>query len=160
MARPPQSPPAQAAHPPPPGAEPAANRPAEPPALRLGTTAGNGIGASIYALLDRGVSRRPHVAHEIRAEVELRFAEEFAPVRMVFAEEVVIVEDLPAERPDIVVSGRLPDIIALTTAPLVAGWPNPALRRGRAALARVADGRVRIRGNRGLARKLLRLFEV
>jgi hypothetical protein len=134
--------------------------PAGPPKLRLGSTAGNGIGASIYALLDRGVARRPHVAAEIRCEVELSFVEDFAPVRMEFSDTGIVVEDGPAHEPDIVVTGRLPDIVAITTAPLLAGWPNPALRRGRAALARVADGRVRIQGNRGLARKLMRLFEL
>jgi hypothetical protein len=134
--------------------------PPTPPRLRLGSTRRDGIGASIFALLDRGVMRRPHVAAEIRAEVELRFVEDYAPVRMLFAQDLVLVEDGAAQEPDIVVTGRLPDIVALTHAPLLAGWPNPALRRGRAALARVADGRVRIQGPFGLARKLLRLFEV
>jgi hypothetical protein len=100
------------------------------------------------------------VAAEIRCEVELSFVEDFAPVRMEFSDTGIVVEDGPAHEPDIVVTGRLPDIVAITTAPLLAGWPNPALRRGRAALARVADGRVRIQGNRGLARKLMRLFEL
>jgi hypothetical protein len=72
----------------------------------------------------------------------------------------VVVEDGPAHSPDLLVTGRLPDIVALTTAPLLGGWPNPALRRGRAALARLANGRVRIAGDRTLARQLLRLFEV
>jgi hypothetical protein len=132
----------------------------ETPALRLGATTKDGIGASIYALVERGVGRHPLLASRIRSEVELRFAEEFAPVRMTFSDQGVVVEDGPAQSPDLRVTGRLPDIVALTTAPLLGGWPNPALRRGRAALARLANGRVRIAGDRDLAWQLLRLFEV
>lgn len=130
------------------------------PPVQLGVTAKDGIGASIYALVERGIGRHPLLASRIRGEVELRFAEEFAPVRMTFSEHGVVVEDGPAHSPDLLVIGRLPDIVALTTAPLLGGWPNPALRRGRAALARLANGRVRIAGDRTLARQLLRLFEV
>jgi hypothetical protein len=132
----------------------------ETPPLRLGATAKDGIGASIYALVERGVGRHPLLASRIRGEVELRFSEDLAPVRMTFSEQEVVVEDGPAHSPDLLVTGRLPDIVALTTAPLLGGWPNPALRRGRAALARLANGRVRISGDRTLARQLLRLFEV
>ena len=128
------------------------------PAAVLGATAPNGIAASIYGLVDRGISRRPALAAQIRGEVELRFEEDLAPVRLAFEEGVVTVEDGPASSPDLVVSGRLPHIVALTTAPLLGGVPNPVARRGRAALARVADGRVKLGGDRALARQLLRLL--
>jgi hypothetical protein len=128
------------------------------PTVRLGATAHDGIAASIYALVERGISRRPQLGREIRGEVELRFEEDVAPVRMLFAEDAVTVEDGPAGDPDLVISGRLPHVVALTTAPLVGGVPNPIARRGRAALGQVAAGRVRISGNRGLGRKLLRLL--
>lgn len=130
----------------------------DPPLLRLGATSENGIAASIYAVLDRGVALRPLLAREVRGEVELRFAEDLAPVRMLFEDETITIEDGAAHDPDLIVSGRLPHVVALTTAPLLGGWPNPMVRRGRAALARVADGRVAIRGNRALARRLLRLM--
>ena len=128
--------------------------------MRLGATAENGIAASIYALVDRGISRRPQLAGELRGEVELRFEEDLAPVRLAFDDGEVTVEDRACERPDLVVSGRLPHVVALTTAPLVGGMPNPISRRGREALARVADRRVRISGDRALGRKLLRLLEL
>jgi hypothetical protein len=41
----------------------------------------------------------------------------------------------------------------------VVGLPNPVARDGRAALARIADGRVRISGDRALARRLLAILK-
>jgi hypothetical protein len=134
--------------------------PAEAPAVTLGATAQNGIAASIYALVERGVSRHPHLAGEVRGEVELRFEEDFAPVRLSFSDRGVLVEDGSPPRSDLVITGRLPHIVALSTAPLMGGVPSLAARRGRAALAQVANRRVRIRGNRALGRKLLRLLEL
>ena len=128
------------------------------PSVRLGATAHDGIAASIYALVERGISRRPQLCREIRGEVELRFEEDVAPVRMVFSVDAVTVEDGPAAEPDLVISGRLPHVVALTTAPLVGGVPNPIARRGRVALGQVAAGRVKVSGNRALGRKLLRLL--
>lgn len=130
------------------------------PAVRLGAVSDDGIAASIYALVDRGASRRPEVLAEIRGEVELRFAEEIAPVRLRFEADGVLVEDGPAADPDLVVSGRLPHIVAVTTAPLFGGVPNPFARRGRGALARVVDGRVRLQGDRALGRRLLALLQL
>ena len=126
--------------------------------LRLGAVADDGIAASIYALVERGINRRPALAREIRGEIELRFEEDLSPVRLVFELEAVTVEDGPARQPDLVISGRLPHVVALATAPLVGGVPNPVNRRGRAALARMANRRVRVVGDRALGRKLLRLL--
>ena len=56
------------------------------------------------------------------------------------------------------VSGRLPDIVALTTAPTLAGVPSPLDRRGLSALARLARGHVTVRGDRALGRRLLSLM--
>lgn len=128
------------------------------PAVRLGATSGDGIAASIYALVERGVSRRPLLVAAMRGEVELRFAEDIVPVRLSFGPDGVLVEDGAPAQPDLVVCGRLPHIVALTTAPLLGGIPNPFAQRGRGALARVADGRVRIQGNLRLARRLLALM--
>jgi hypothetical protein len=87
-----------------------------------------------------------------------------APVRVTFSEGQVLVEDGDGGsggwQPDLVISGSLPDVAHLAAAPQVAGIPKPTNRRGRAALARVAGGRVRISGNRRLARSLLRLLEI
>jgi hypothetical protein len=130
----------------------------QPPPVRLGATAADGIAASIFALVERGVERRPAVALQVRGEVELRFLEDLSPVRLSFAGEGVVVEDGPAHAPDLVISGRLPHIVALTTAPLLGGVPNPASKRGRVALAQVANGRVKVSGDRALGRRLLRLM--
>jgi hypothetical protein len=130
------------------------------PDVRLGATSDDGIAASIFALVERGAARRPELAQAMRGRIELRFAEDLAPVRLLFDGEAVLVEDGAEERPDLRVTGRLPHVVALTVAPLVGGVPNPATVRGRSALAKVAGGHVRLEGDRALGRSLLRLLAV
>ena len=52
------------------------------------------------------------------------------------------------------------DVTALVAAPLTGGLPRPTTRPGRAALARLADGRVEFEGPLALGRKLLRLLAI
>jgi hypothetical protein len=61
---------------------------------------------------------------------------------------------------DLEVSGRMGDVTALIAAPLTGGLPKPTTRPGRAALARLADGRVEFDGPLALGRKLLRLLAI
>jgi ubiquinone biosynthesis protein UbiJ len=130
------------------------------PALRLGETTAEGIAATVYALLERGVARRPELAREMDGRVDLHFAEDIAPVRIAFAGTQITVEDGAWDDADFRVSGRLPHIVHLTTTPKVAGMPNPTRAQGRAALARLSRGEVRLTGDRALGRKLLRLLEL
>ena len=130
------------------------------PEVRLGATADDGIAASIFVLVERGAARRPALAMEMSGRIELRFEEGLAPVRLVFEEGAVVVEDGAWEAPDLRVTGRLPHVVALTVAPLVGGVPNPATVRGRSALAKVAAGHVRVEGDRALGRRLLRLLAI
>lgn len=65
----------------------------------------------------------------------------------------------------LVISGSMPDIVHFLTVPHLSGFgarlggvPDPRAPRGRVALARVASGRVKIEGDRALARRLLRLL--
>lgn len=143
------------------------------PEVRLGELAVNGISAAMFGLIERGAHKRPRIAKSVRGTVELRFKEDFAPVRVVFSARDVLIEDVvehPEEAPktrrkratpaDLVITGALPDIVQLASAPLFGGVPTPTNARGRAALARVAGGRVRIEGNPLLARRLLKLLEI
>ena len=72
----------------------------------------------------------------------------------------------PRERQvmELVISGRLPDIVHFATVPTLQGRlhgvPDPRRPRGRRALGRIASGRVRIEGDRVLGRRLLRLLAV
>lgn len=128
--------------------------------VRLGTTHPNGIAPSIYALVDRGAMLRPALLVAMRGLVELHFEADLEPVRIEFDADQALVEDGVWDRADVVIAGPLPDIVALTTVPLVAGMPNPVARRGRVALAGIARGRVRISGRRALARQVLQLLRV
>ena len=134
--------------------------PTATPALRRGVTGEDGIAPTLYALLERGLRRRPEVAREMRGLVELRWEEDITPVRIAFEGDEVVVEDGIWEAPDLVIAGRLPHIVHLTTTPMLAGVPNPARAHGRAALGRLRRRDVRIEGDRTLGRKLLRLLEL
>jgi hypothetical protein len=135
----------------------------KPPPVRLGHIAPNGISPSLFGLIERGASRRPAAAKAIRGRVELRFDEDFAPVQISFDAGEILVEDAGGGdgwNPDLVIRGSLPDVVQLASAPLMGGLPKLTDRRGRAALARVAGGRVKIEGSRLLARRLLGLLQL
>jgi hypothetical protein len=63
-------------------------------------------------------------------------------------------------RPDILVEGSLTEIIAIMTTPTVRGVPKLTDARGWSALATIAAGRVRFRGNLRRARQLVRLLQI
>jgi hypothetical protein len=131
-----------------------------PPTLRLGATTEDGIAPTLFALLERGMRRRPQVARQMRGLIELRFSENIAPTRISFEGDEVVVEDGGWEAPDLIVAGRLPHIVHLTTTPMLAGVPNPARRHGRTTLVRLSRGHVVVDGDRGLGRRLLQLLEL
>jgi hypothetical protein len=112
----------------------------------------------MFALLERGVHLRPEVALVTRGRVVFRFAEPFAPLQVSFAPRTITVEDGDLRKPDLAITGSLPDIVNFVATPLVGGIPNPARVRGRAAIAQVARRRVRLEGDRSLARNVLRLL--
>jgi hypothetical protein len=138
--------------------------PEHAPAIRLGRMVEDGVAPSIYGLVERGIARDPELAARMRGRVVFRFAEEFSPVRIQFRPRSVVVEDGDSRKPDLVIAGRLPDIVHFATVPTLRGRlhgvPDPRQPRGRRALRRLADGRVRLEGNRVLARSLLRLLAV
>ncbi len=117
--------------------------------VKLGHQAPNGISASMFGLVERGLTKRPRIAKVIRGTVEFRFEEDFATVRVTFGDDEVLVEDVKrARKANLVIKGSLPDVVQLTSAPLVR------------AIARAAGGKVKIEGNPLLARRLLKLLEI
>jgi hypothetical protein len=124
----------------------------------------DGIAPSIFGLIERGIAREPELLDRMRGRVVFRFSEDFAPMRIDFRSRTVIVEDGDLRKPDLVISGGLADIVHFATVPLLRGRlhgvPDPRRSRGRAGLGRLARGRVRIEGDRVLARQLLRLLSV
>lgn len=125
------------------------------PEVRLGTLLDGGLAPAIMAIVERGVNRRPERARALGIEVELRMEEGYPPVRIVFDDGVVLVEDGAAQDPALRISGALPDLVALLVTPLVGGLPSPMSARGRAALGMVASRRVQIEGGFGLMRSFL-----
>jgi hypothetical protein len=134
------------------------------PRVRLGRMVEDGVAPSIFGLIERGMTRDPDLAAAMRGRVVFRFTEDYSPMRISFRPRTVLVEDGDLRKPDLVISGRLPDIVPLATAPTLTGrlhgLPDPRRPRGRAALGRLADKRVRVEGDRTLARRLIRLLAV
>jgi hypothetical protein len=132
--------------------------------VRLGRMVENGVAPSIFGLIERGIAREPELADRMRGRVVFRFAENFSPLRIQFKARSIVVEDGDSRKPDLVITGRLPDIVHFATVPTLRGRlhgvPDPRQPRGRRALRRLADGRVRIEGDRVLGRRLLRLLAV
>ena len=134
------------------------------PTIRLGRMVEDGVAPSIFGLIERGIAREPELAGQMRGRVVFRFAEDFSPLRIQFKPRSVIVEDGDSRKPDLVIAGRLPDIVHFATVPTLRGRlhgvPDPRRPRGRRALSRLASGRVRIEGDRALARRVLRLLAI
>jgi hypothetical protein len=135
----------------------------EMPGVLLGRVSDDSIAPNLYVIVAHGVRHRPDLAAAMNASVVLRFHDGYAPVRIDFrGDEVEVGDDLGGpDRPyDLEVSGRMGDVTALIAAPLTGGLPKPTTRPGRAALARLADGRVEFDGPLALGRKLLRLLAI
>jgi hypothetical protein len=124
----------------------------------------DGVAPSIFGLIERGIAREPALASQMRGRVVFRFAEGFSPLRITFRPRSVVVEDGDSRRPDLVIEGSLPDIVHFATVPTLRGRlhgvPDPRQPQGRKALRRLADGRVKVTGDRVLGRRLLRLLAV
>ena len=142
----------------------AAQNGSKPPRVRLGRMVTDGVAPSIFGLIERGIARDPELAAQMRGRVVFRFAEEFSPLRIAFRPRTVVVEDGDLRKPDLVIAGRLPDIVHFATVPTLGGplhgVPDPRAARGRDALGRLARGRVRLDGDSRLARRVLRLLAV
>jgi hypothetical protein len=126
--------------------------------VRLGRRRGDGVAPSLYVWVERGVTLRPRVAAGLQGTIVFRFLEDISPLCLTFAPGFVDVSDGDLESPDLAVSGRLPDIVHLATAPNVLGIPNPARIDGLGAILRLSRGKVAIDGDRGLALRLIRLL--
>lgn len=131
-----------------------------PPSVELGNVGDRSVAATVYGLVDRGVNLRPGLAAEMEGSVRITFAEGYTPVRVTFGPGAIRVGDDEGGPADLEVQAALTDFVLCVSAPLAAGVPKPTSRAGRAALARMADGRVDFSGSLGLGRKLLALMSV
>ncbi|MGI8633675.1 MAG: hypothetical protein ACR2NA_14180 [Solirubrobacterales bacterium] len=110
----------------------------------------------------------------MRGSAELRVEGGADPVVVSFGGDAIHVFDRPrrghhedsdaaapsVQAPDVVIEGRLPDVVQMITVPHLAGFPNPLRPRGRRALGRLWRGGVQVTGDRAFARELLQLLTV
>lgn len=127
---------------------------------RLGRRHRDGVAPAFLPLVQRGLDERPEAVAGLRGRAVFRFSEEILPLRITFKPRTVIVEDGDLKKPNLVIAGRMADIVNLATAPHWRGMPKLTESGGRAAIHSVVRGHVRIDGNRRLARGLLRLLSV
>ena len=131
------------------------------PVVRMSETADDSIAPTVFALIDRGAGLRPFFAAEMRGSILLCFNGAHPPVHVAFEGDAITVSDgTDAHAVDLRIDAALPDLVSLLAVPLSGGIPKPTSKKGRAALARIADGRVELDGPFGLGRKLLRLMSV
>jgi len=130
------------------------------PEVRLGTLREGGLAPAIMALVERGVQQRPDQARALRLEIELQLEDIYPPVRIVFADDGVLVEDGPAVAPGLRITGSLPDLAAMMVAPTLGGVPSPIDPRGRAAIGLFTSRRVRIQGRVGALRSFVSLIRL
>ena len=118
------------------------------------------VAATVFGLVERGVQLRPQVAAAMEGKIRIVFAEDYAPVLLVFGADRIDVGDDAGGEVDLEVQAGLTDLVLCVSAPLTGGVPKPTSKAGRAALARMADGRVDFVGKLGLGRRLLQLMSV
>ena len=124
------------------------------PTVRLGQLGEASIAAAVFAIVDRAVAKRPEVVQELAGhDVRFELGDGYWPVRVRFGRQEVEVADDDGSPADLVIHGTLPDVQTLLVSPLTRGVP-----RSRAALARLADGRVALDGPLALGRAVLRLL--
>ena len=114
---------------------------------------------AILAIVDRGLLRRPELLLGLCGEIELAM-DGYPPVAVLVGDGGVLIEDGPAKKPDLRLTGTLPDLVSLLVAPLVGGLPNPMAAKGRAALGMVALRRVRVEGRLPLLRRFLGVIRI
>jgi hypothetical protein len=147
-----------------------AGRPSDParygapvaPPVTLGHVGPSSLAATVYGLVDRGSKLRPQLAEELVGRIVIAFVDEgYADVLVDCRPDEIHIADHDGDAgADLQIRAGLADFNLLVSAPLAAGLPKPTDRRGRAALARMADGRVDFRGSIRLARRFLRLLSV
>jgi hypothetical protein len=138
----------------------AASKDSKAQRVRLGRRARGGVAPAFVPLVERGIESHPLVAAGLRGRAVFRFTEDIESLRISFKARSVVVEDGDLRKPDLVIAGRIADVVNLATAPHWRGLPKPIARRGRDALRTVVRGHVRVEGNRKLARGLLQLLSV
>jgi hypothetical protein len=118
------------------------------------------VAAAVFAFVERGAILRPQHARELRGSVLLRFGADFPAVEIDLRGDEIVVGDARADdrARDLVVEAAFHDFVALVASPLTGGLPRPTSAIGRAALGRLADGRIEFEGPLRLARGLLRLL--
>ena len=131
------------------------------PAVLLTEPVDGSIAPTVFAIVDRGATLRPWFARDLRGAILLCFNGEHPPVRLDFGGDLITIGDAnTADAVDLRVDADLRDLVALISVPLSGGVPKPTTRRGRAALAMLANGRVELTGPIALARRLLRVMSV
>ena len=124
----------------------------------------DGLASLLGGLIEQNLEREPARARYLKpavVSIEARGAGVGATLR--FSRRSVSISGQIARGADVSVIADPNDLLALTAAPLRSGFPDPLRSEGRAVLAAIGSGRVRVRGLFGhplLVRRLILLLSV
>jgi hypothetical protein len=132
-----------------------------PPRVELGHLADGGLAPAVAAIVERAVVRRPERANRLVLKLEIKVSGPYPATGVTFGPGCVHVEDGQSPDADLKIEGALADLVSLLSTPIaMGGLPNPITARGRAALSKVATGRVRFEGPLALRREILALLRI
>ncbi len=125
--------------------------------MELEGTEPSGLAELVAGLVEQHLAREPErAAHLQPCVVVLAVPDAEVAVTVRLSPGIVKVSDGEAPRAHLRVVAPSDRLLALTAAPLRAGLPDPLSRGGRAALADVLTGRVRVHGMLRHPRRLAR----
>jgi hypothetical protein len=116
--------------------------------VRLADAEPNGLAEMVAGLLRSNLERRPERGALLRpatVALEALDAGVGAAIRL-GPGRVELANEPPARRADVRIRAESRDLLALSSAPLRLGYPDPLRPQGRAVLAGILRGRVRISG--------------
>jgi hypothetical protein len=134
-----------------------AGRAAEVPEVRFADAEPHGLAELLGGLIRQNLERDPTRAAHLRPaliSIEATDAEVAVTIRIEPGR--VTLADGHAEHPHLAIRAASAELLALTSAPLLGGYPHPLHLDGRRALKDVLSGRVRIRGLASHPRRLAR----
>jgi hypothetical protein len=128
------------------------------PEVRFADPEPHGLAELLGGLIRQNLARDPARARLLRpALVAIEATDAEVAVTIRIEPGLVVLAEGQATRPHLAIRGPSAELLALTSAPLLGGYPHPLHLDGRRALRDVLTGRVRVRGLASHPRRLARL---
>jgi hypothetical protein len=131
--------------------------PPTPPRVRFADPQPHGLAELLGELIRQNLIRDPARARLLRpAIIEIEATDAEVAVTIRIEPGLVVLAQGRSSRSDLTIRGTSAELLKLTSAPLLGGYPHPLRLDGRRALRDVVTGRVRVRGLASHPRRLAR----